>query len=574
MGKKKGRGKGNQNTQNNKSNEPENQTENAEENVESNTEEKVEENVERSEEKVEKSEENAVKSEENAEKSEEKVEENVEKVEKVEEKVENSVGKDEVVLHREEIEEKQVEESVAAQSSSHPAVGKDEIALHNQEEEKSEEKEEESEEKEVEEEFGASKEQVAAAKVHFEEKVEIIPIKSSEGNSDEKSEKTEQVEVNPSELKEMKKMAERALTHEPSPILQSDQIKLEEKMEEENLPKIPSKRETIPFVQEKLEENSSNSPSNYTVETIAEREEKKEGKLEEKNEKKKGFSANKSGEWEPTGFPSESKNSTSSPQLSNDENPYATYDSEFENVQLNPEENKAWEEMYNQVQKEKSLVIPKSRREILKYLMAKKFNKEKALTVMYSYMNMRQMTLPGDILMVDVERFLRTKAVICPPNARDKEGRKVIFGTPRYISTQGGTIMDRAKGLFYIMEKEIKSVESQKNGFTFVLDMRRARPNSVGRQSMKVLTDVFEDSFPAKFKQVLIVEAPWWFEIAYAITKPFLKPKLTSRVKIVNLNQLQNLIDPQQLPSTLGGKSTFDQDKWIDQMKTLEANSN
>ncbi|PRP79558.1 protein tyrosine phosphatase, non-receptor type 9 [Planoprotostelium fungivorum] len=273
----------------------------------------------------------------------------------------------------------------------------------------------------------------------------------------------------------------------------------------------------------------------------------------------------------PTGFPSETGSTTQHAETSFDtSDPYYAYQVENENLILTAEENKAWDELFHLAKKEFSLLIPKTKRDVLKYLMAKKFNVEKALVAMYSYQNMKQMVMPGKITMQSVEAFLASGAVMSAPCARDKEGRKIIIVTPSLITSETDTLVARAKALLYITENEIDSVQSQRNGFSIIIDLRDASPTHFNRPSLKVILSVFEDAFPARFKQLYAVNAPWWLDIVYRVAKLFIKPKLRDRIVKVNQEELHNLVEPSQLPSSLGGTSSFDQKEWIETMKRMD----
>jgi len=185
-------------------------------------------------------------------------------------------------------------------------------------------------------------------------------------------------------------------------------------------------------------------------------------------------------------------------------------------------------------------------------------------------MNTKQMVLPGEIKFSEVADFLATGAVISIPANRDKQGRKMIFVNPARLTSETDSSIARAKSFMFLMEKEVTSVQSQRNGFVVILDMAGCSPTAFDRASLKLLMSIFEESFPARFKQIYLVNTPWWLSIVYAVVQLFLKPKLRERiVRLKTQEELREHVEESELPISLGGHKGFDLEAWVKQMKAL-----
>lgn len=63
------------------------------------------------------------------------------------------------------------------------------------------------------------------------------------------------------------------------------------------------------------------------------------------------------------------------------------------------------------------------------------------------------------------------------------------------------------------------------------------------------------DTFPMRIRSILLIHQPWYFSMFWALVRPFLKAKLTSRLRLLggDLAALHALVPPAALPPAFGG---------------------
>eukprot|EP01083_Nonionella_stella_P154855 499488_1 len=73
----------------------------------------------------------------------------------------------------------------------------------------------------------------------------------------------------------------------------------------------------------------------------------------------------------------------------------------------------------------------------------------------------------------------------------------------------------------------------------------------------KQMASIYQDHYPDEMSQCFVINAPWAFNVAWAIVKVFLCERTRNKVSIMGadyLKGLSNAVDLEQLPEFLGGK--------------------
>jgi len=170
----------------------------------------------------------------------------------------------------------------------------------------------------------------------------------------------------------------------------------------------------------------------------------------------------------------------------------------------------------------------------IKFLMARKFDVSRALTLYQQHEETRIR-----------EGLARFEPALEPLRTELETGKFTVLG------------------VVYQLDVALESVDTQRSGLIFIYDMSDSKyANFDYDLSQKILT-LLKGAYPARLKKVLIVTAPLWFKAPFKILRLFVREKLRDRVYTVSLPQLTLHLPADSLPSELGGNLKVDHGAWL-----------
>ncbi|KAF0312508.1 Tyrosine-protein phosphatase non-receptor type 9 [Amphibalanus amphitrite] len=200
----------------------------------------------------------------------------------------------------------------------------------------------------------------------------------------------------------------------------------------------------------------------------------------------------------------------------------------------------------------------------VKFLMARKFDVDRALTLYEQHERTRLMENLTDFrphenpLKSELEMG---KFTLLP--ARDSCGASIALFTARLHFPHLSTHKDTLQGIVYQLDVAMESIDAQRNGLVFIYDMSDSKYSNFDYDlSQKILT-LLKGGYPARLKKVLIVTAPLWFRAPFKILRLFVREKLRDRVWTVSRPQLSLHIARESLPPQFGGTLRADHAQWL-----------
>lgn len=201
----------------------------------------------------------------------------------------------------------------------------------------------------------------------------------------------------------------------------------------------------------------------------------------------------------------------------------------------------------------------------------------------------------GPVEFTAIAEFLSYGTIQSIPDARDREGRKVLNVFPRYApEPTEEDELDPTRAMMYMLERDLWDPQTQRVGFLVVLDFHKA-PFRMNKNSQKSITDTLQvrsslllnkqieevdksihqthkhnesiislqNCYPARVGGTLIVDPPWFFKILFTIARPFLKKKTLDRTKVISRKDLTKYISEDNLHPELGGAHSYSHKKWL-----------
>ncbi|XP_018410149.1 PREDICTED: tyrosine-protein phosphatase non-receptor type 9 isoform X1 [Nanorana parkeri] len=203
----------------------------------------------------------------------------------------------------------------------------------------------------------------------------------------------------------------------------------------------------------------------------------------------------------------------------------------------------------------------------VKFLMARKFDVVRAIELFHSYRETRQRE--GIVRLNPLQEPLLSELLsgkFTVLSVRAPTGASIaIFTAKLHLPARKNSKEAQhtvLQALFYLLDRAVESVDTQRNGLVFIYDMGGSQYNNFELELSKKILSLLRGAFPARLKKVFIVSPPVWFRVPYSIISLLLKEKLRERVHMVSMTELLQHLPPQCLPESLGGLLPWDPGSW------------
>ncbi|KAG8192971.1 hypothetical protein JTE90_028093 [Oedothorax gibbosus] len=214
---------------------------------------------------------------------------------------------------------------------------------------------------------------------------------------------------------------------------------------------------------------------------------------------------------------------------------------------------------------------------LLRFLRARKFDYNRSFSLLQNYymMRVKNANMFKDFTPSSLKHVHQLNLQGFLP-VRDTEGRAVFVFRGGSWDPSQCSADDLFRANVICLEKQIDDPLTQINGVVAILDMKYLGFHHVRHFSpshaLKIVSLV-QDSFPARFKAVHIVNEPALFDIILAVVKPLISEKIKKRIYAhgSNMQSLHEHIPSEILPSEYGGQlGPFDNTAFIQSLVETE----
>jgi len=206
----------------------------------------------------------------------------------------------------------------------------------------------------------------------------------------------------------------------------------------------------------------------------------------------------------------------------------------------------------------------------VKFLMARKFNVDRALVLyqQHEIMRIREGLEFFDPTSDPLEKELsKGKFTILPskdPNGATLALFNLSLHVPCEVSHQ--TVL---QCVVYQLDVALEQLDTQRNGLVFIYNMAQSKYSNFDYDLSQKMLTLLKGCYPARLKKVLIVTAPLWFKAPFKVLRLFVREKLRDRVFTVSTPQLLLHVDSGSLPSELGGGLIYSHNTWLHHCKEI-----
>jgi len=144
---------------------------------------------------------------------------------------------------------------------------------------------------------------------------------------------------------------------------------------------------------------------------------------------------------------------------------------------------------------------------------------------------------------------------------RDKQGSAIVGFSIRHFVKKQMRVAVMMKALMVLVDAISSDVEVCRNGVVVLLDMNGLSKDKLALDLEKVFIKAFQDCYPMRIRQFIIVDAPVLVRAAVQLGKLVLSKKLSSRIVSVKstpeTGSLWQYVDGKEVPRCING--TFDE---------------
>jgi len=246
-------------------------------------------------------------------------------------------------------------------------------------------------------------------------------------------------------------------------------------------------------------------------------------------------------------------------------------------AQLSAEEQHSLQEMKKRVQAETDFKEFVTEQMMIEFLMARKFEVERALVLLRSHMAWRRENgiLNRDNLRLDpvIIKEIESAKLLTDTSSRDAEGAQIVYFRPSLMSTKqtaNTSTQDFCRAVFFLLQRCITDPITQRQGFLFICDLRGTSMTSVDYRLIKAVINMLQNRFPGRLKRVLLLEPPRFFKMAFKMIKPLIAEKYLEKMSIVSLPEILQHAPASNLFKEYGGELEYDHSKFLELVKAEE----
>lgn len=204
---------------------------------------------------------------------------------------------------------------------------------------------------------------------------------------------------------------------------------------------------------------------------------------------------------------------------------------------------------------------------LLKFLRGRKFDTAAALRTLMNYESlMLRLELQPSVgpTLQDVEEVLRLGIFVHIPETRDAEGNQILYMRPGlYLPSEVSWRLILCATMFVVGDIT-EGEEVQRHGFTIVADMADWDPHSFGFDHIKDLFVSIQNSYAARLRSILVVDANARFTTTFKMMRPLMTKSLADKWKLqCRRDNLKKYISKSDLPEFLGGYVHYEIDDWV-----------
>lgn len=198
----------------------------------------------------------------------------------------------------------------------------------------------------------------------------------------------------------------------------------------------------------------------------------------------------------------------------------------------------------------------------IKFLKGKKMDVDRAHKLLTNYQNMIRVRHFEKVTVKDVAEELRTGKMYIP-GGTDRNGAQIVVIDATKHDPTKFSHEETIRLAFYTGQKATENPAVWDHGLTLLVNMSGYTWVQWDLALQRQILSLFTENIPARVKNILLFDPPWWIATIVRLVSPFLKEKMRNRLQIVNKDRLRNFIDATHIPIVFGGNCMYDHEAFV-----------
>lgn len=232
----------------------------------------------------------------------------------------------------------------------------------------------------------------------------------------------------------------------------------------------------------------------------------------------------------------------------------------------------------NEVIRGNDSVNPMSERTAMKFLVARKFDSQRALQLyqMHEVTRLREGLINLDPEEEALKAELDSGKFTILKHRDDNDSAIAVFTARLHLpnksknnSFRKGIHRNTLQGIVYQLDAALEDIITQRNGIVFIYNMSDSEYSNFDYELCQKILNLLKGAYPAKLKKVLIVSPPFWFRAPFHLLRLIVREKLRDRVWLLSSDQLKDHIPQSTIPKELGGAYDHNHQVWLEECALL-----
>lgn len=198
----------------------------------------------------------------------------------------------------------------------------------------------------------------------------------------------------------------------------------------------------------------------------------------------------------------------------------------------------------------------------LKFLLGRKMDVERAHLLLNNYQRTILERHFEKLTITDVVKELWTEKMFIP-SGKDRNGASLFVIDMTKHEPEKFTRDDTIRLAFFMGEKATERPTVWANGLTIIVNLSGFTWAQFDSALAQDILGLFTENVPARVKNILLFDPPWWISAMVKLVSPFLKEKMRSRLGICDKDSIRRYLTVDQTPKMFGGTLPYDHETFI-----------
>jgi len=231
-----------------------------------------------------------------------------------------------------------------------------------------------------------------------------------------------------------------------------------------------------------------------------------------------------------------------------------------------------WEEEWEMFQEVKKHEVSKSFSDkfIMACLFSRKLNVKRTIAMLKGNLKWRSENKFEKIEWEDINKKLLLQDFGSRvPGTRSKDGCGILYAKVANMLEDPEVSEDYTKEMVDLSVwnsasgNMFEDLDFHRNGLIFIFDLHGVGWKNINLSLQKHINSALMDNFPMKVTRVLILNPPMILGALVNGVRLFVKRKIIDRIKIVEMDELLEYVDPEQLHIDFGGKVNYPPEAFV-----------